>query len=70
MNKRQREPLYRVDLSDSLWQVTRPRASIPHAFNTLDEALSFIRSDSNGEAEFAEIVAEGTYMVKKLDRST
>ncbi len=59
-------PVYRVTLAGDLWEVMRPLGSIPHAFFTLDEALSFVRDDSRGRAEIVEVVIGSTYMVKQL----
>ena len=61
-------PLYRITLVDKAWHVRRPRATLDHAFASLDEATSFVLNDSDGSAEFVELVADNTYMLKKLAR--
>ena len=62
-------PLYRITLVDKAWHVRRPWATLDHAFASLEEATSFVLSDSDGAAEFVELVADNTYMVKKLGRA-
>jgi hypothetical protein len=59
-------PLYRITLVDKAWHVRRPRAAMDHAFETIDDAMTFVRKDSHGRAEFVELMADNTYMVKKL----
>jgi hypothetical protein len=61
-----KDPFYRITLVGTAWHVRRPRATLDHAFASLDEATSFVLSDSDGSAEFVELVADNTYMVKKL----
>jgi hypothetical protein len=61
-----KKPLYRITLVDQAWHVRRPRATLDHAFASLEEATSFVLNDSDGAAEFVELVADNTYMVKKL----
>ena len=61
-----KDPFYRITLVGKAWHVRRPRATLDHAFASLDEATDFVRSDSDGSAEFVELVADSTYMVKKL----
>ncbi len=56
---------YRVTQVDRGWHVTRPIASMAHAFDTFDDALTFIRKDSGGEAT-VEILAGTVYMVKQV----
>ena len=65
MNAHSRRPPYRVTLVDDQWHVTPPNASLSHAFAGLEQAETFVRNDSDGEATFVEIVADGTYMVKQ-----
>jgi hypothetical protein len=60
------DPLYRITLVDNAWHVRRPRAPMAHAFDDIDDAMAFVRSDSDGRAEFVELMAANTYMVKKL----
>ena len=61
-------PLYRITLVDKAWHVRRPRAAMDHSFESIDDAMMFVRNDSDGAAEFVELVADNTYMVKKLER--
>ena len=61
-----KEALYRITLVDRAWQVRRPRATMAHAFDSIDEATEFVRSDSRGKAEFVEVLADNIYMVKRL----
>ena len=61
-----RDPFYRITLVDKAWHVRRPRATLDHAFASLEEATDFVLNDSDGTAEFVELVADSTYMVKKL----
>jgi hypothetical protein len=60
-----KEPCYRLTLVEDGWHLTRPDASMPHAFAKLDDALSFVSTDS-GVPAIVEIRAEGTYMVKRI----
>ena len=62
--------LYRITLVDHAWHVRRPAAMMDHAFGSIDDAMSFVRNDSGGTAEFIEVVAENIYMVKKLENRT
>jgi hypothetical protein len=62
----QKRPPYRITLVEHEWHVTRPNASLSHAFAGLEQAEIFVRNDSGGKATFVEIVAEGMYMVKQL----
>jgi hypothetical protein len=64
-----KDPFYRITLVDKAWHVRRPRATLDHAFASLEEATAFVLNDSDGAAEFIELVADGTYMVKKLARA-
>jgi hypothetical protein len=61
-----REPPYRITLSDHSWQVMRPHGSMPHAFDELDDALEFVRKDSDGLAEIVELLVGSVYMVKRI----
>ena len=61
-----KDPFYRITLVDKTWHVHRPQATLDHAFASLEEATSFVKSDSEGAAEFVELVADNIYMVKKL----
>ena len=63
------EPLYRITLVDEAWHVRRPRATLDHAFDNVDDAMAFVRNDSSGAVEFVELVAGNTYMVKRLERA-
>ena len=65
-----KDPLYRITLVDEAWHVRRPRATLDHAFNNVDDAMAFVRSDSSGTAEFVELVAGNTYMMKRLERAS
>jgi hypothetical protein len=67
---RRQEPFYRITLVDKSWHVTRPRATIDHAFDNIDEAMAFVRNDSGGTAEFVELMAGNTYMVKRLEHAS
>ena len=62
-------PPYRITLVGDEWHVTRPHATIDHAFRGLAEAEAFVRQDSEGKADFVEILAGSTYMVKSLRSS-
>ena len=62
-----KDPLYRITLVDKAWHVTRPRATMDHAFTTIDEAMAFVRNDSGGTAEFVEVMAGNAYMMKRLE---
>ena len=62
-----KDPLYRITLVDEAWHVRRPRATLDHAFDNVDDAMAFVRNDSSGTAELVELVAGNTYMVKRLD---
>ena len=64
-----KKALYRITLVDRAWHVRRPKATMDHAFASIDEAMTFVRTDSRGTAEFVELVADNTYMVKKLARA-
>jgi uncharacterized SAM-binding protein YcdF (DUF218 family) len=64
--ERQKKPPYRITLVEHQWHVTRPNASLSHAFDGLEQAETFVRNDSAGTATFVEIVAEFIYMVKEL----
>ena len=59
-------PLYRITLVGKAWHVCRPKATMDHAFASIDDAITFVRNDSGGTAEFIELLADNTYMVKKL----
>jgi len=63
-----KDPFYRITLVDKAWHVRRPRATLDHAFASLEAATSFVLNDSDGAAEFVELVADNIYMVKKLAR--
>ncbi len=63
----QQAPLYRIILVDHAWHVRRPRAAMAHAFDNIDDAMTFVRNDSDGTAEFVELMADNTYMVKRLE---
>lgn len=63
---RPRNPPYRITLVGNEWHVTRPHATMDHAFVKLADAEAFVRSDSGENASFVEVVAGGTYMVKQL----
>jgi hypothetical protein len=65
-----KDPLYRITLVDEAWHVRRPRATLDHAFDNVDDAMAFVRNDSSGTAEFVELVAGNTYMVKRLERAS
>jgi hypothetical protein len=67
MSPRQ-ELFYRITLVGEAWHVRRPRATMDHAFEDIDAAMAFVRSDSGGTAEFVELMAGNTYMLKKLGR--
>ncbi|MBS0220313.1 MAG: hypothetical protein JSR91_06185 [Proteobacteria bacterium] len=60
-----KEPCYCVTLVDRSWHLTRPGASMPHAFDKLDDALTFVSTDCSGAPAIVEIRAEGAYMVKQ-----
>jgi hypothetical protein len=64
------KPLYRITLVDRAWHVRRPRATMDHAFASIDEAMTFVRNDSGETAEFVEVIADQIYMVKRLERSS
>jgi len=58
--------LYRITLVDRTWHVRRPKATMDHAFATIDDAVGFVSNDSGGTAEFVEVLADNIYMVKKI----
>ena len=60
-------PLYRVTLYGSAWHVVRPGKSLAHAFTGLDQALAFVRADSDGAEASVELLVDGLYMLKKVD---
>jgi len=60
------QPFYRITLVAHAWHVTRPRATLDHAFASLEEATAFVQNDSDGSAEYVELVDDNIYMVKKL----
>ena len=62
-----KQALYRITLVDHAWHVRRPKATMDHAFDSIDAAVVFVRNDSGGTAEMVEVVADNTYMVKRLD---
>lgn len=62
-----KKALYRITLVDHAWHVRRPKATMDHAFNSIDDAMVFVRNDSGGTAELVEVVADSIYMVKKLE---
>ena len=64
------QPLYRITLVGEAWHVRRPKATMDHAFATIDNALAFVRSDSGGSAEFVEVMAGNAYLVKRLSPTT
>ena len=67
---KRKDPPYRITLVGNAWHVTRPHATLDHAFASIDEALAFVGRDSVGTAEFVEVVAGGTYMLKQVDRQS
>ncbi len=64
-----KDPLYRITLIAKAWHVRRPRATLDHAFDNVDDAVAFVRNDSSGTAEYVELVAGNTYMVKRVGRA-
>lgn len=65
-HRRRRQPPYLITLVGTEWHVTRPNATMDHAFSCLDEAEAFVRRDSAGQATYVELIADSTYMVKQL----
>jgi hypothetical protein len=63
------EPPYRITLVKGSWHVRRPKAAMDHAFDDIDDAMTFVRNDSGATAEFVEVMAHSIYMVKRLDRA-
>ena len=59
-------PLYRVALYGSAWHVVRPEKSLAHAFTGLDQALAFVRADSDGAEASVELLVDGLYMLKRI----
>ncbi len=57
---------YRMTLVGELWQVTRPHASIAHAFTEPTAALAFVSNDCTADAATVEIVIDDLYMVKQV----
>ena len=57
---------FRIVQTGHGWHVTRPNASLSHGFNSLDDAVAFVRNDDR-TATVVEIVAGGVYMVKRID---
>jgi len=64
------DPIYRITLVNKAWHVRRPRATLDHAFDNVDDAVAFVRNDSSGTAEYVELVAGNTYMVKRVGRAS
>jgi hypothetical protein len=62
-----RHPPYRITLVGKEWHVTRPQASLSHAFTQLSEAETFVRKDNGGGSVDVEIIAGTLYIVKPLD---
>ena len=58
--------LYRVTLYGSAWHVVRPEKSLAHAFTGLDQALAFVRADSDGAEASVELLVDGLYMLKRI----
>jgi hypothetical protein len=61
-----KEPCYRITLVDHSWHLTRPHASMAHTFDKLDDAFTFVSTDSGGSPAIVEIRAQGAYMVKRI----
>lgn len=61
-----KELCYRLTLVEDRWHLMRPNASMPRAFDKLDDALAFVGIDNDGASAIVEIRAEGTYMVKRF----
>ena len=59
-------PPYRITLIGEEWHVTRPQASLSHAFAQLSEAETFVRNDNGGGSVVVEIIAGTNYTVKPL----
>jgi hypothetical protein len=57
---------YRLTLVEDGWHLMRPDASMPRAFDKLDDALAYVGTDNRGASAIVEIRAEGTYMVKRI----
>jgi hypothetical protein len=64
-----KKALYRITLVDRAWHVRRPKATMDHAFASIDEAMTFVRNDSGETAEFVEVLADNIYMVKRLEHA-
>lgn len=63
---RPKGPPYRITMVDRGWQVLRPHASLAHAFDDIDAALSFVRNDSCGSEATVEILSGTLYMLKRI----
>ena len=59
-------PLYRIALFGSAWHVMRPQGCLAHAFTGLDQALAFVRADSDGAEASVELLVDGLYMLKRI----
>jgi hypothetical protein len=59
-------PPYRITMVDGQWHVRRPHGTLAHAFDELDDALTFVGRDSRGTAELVEILSGTLYMVKPI----
>lgn len=57
---------YRIVSVGRGWHVRRPRSTLVHAFDELQDALAFVHRDSGGTAEVVEIVSDTLYMVKPV----
>jgi hypothetical protein len=62
----QKAPPYRITLVERAWHVTRPHASLVHAFDDLDEAVGFVCRDSDDLETVVEIVSGNIYMLKPI----
>lgn len=63
---RKKTPPYRITLVERAWHVARPHASLVHAFDDLDEAVSFVCRDSGGAETVVEIVSGDLYLLKPI----
>ena len=57
---------YRIALVGGRWHVTRPHATMDHAFGRLEEAEAFVRYDSSDEVAFVELIVGTLYMFKRI----
>lgn len=56
---------YRIVGGDHGWHVTRPNAAMAHGFDSLADAVAFVRNDDS-TAVVVEIFVDGVYMVKQI----